>query len=220
MERKAYHITANNSQLFKLTGHQICIICDANEKKIKLGTGFLFMRNDWIVTAAHVVQVDGLNREKLFAQFPNHVNNIVELKVLAIHSENDIALLQITSTNNPCTQPLYPGYDELSVSRGLICCGYTPSKGSQISISLAKIYNKDYRERQEVETILEFESQSIEGGSSGGPIFGDGGVVLGILINIFTIPQEPNKTFARATSIHNLTKAIKIDIDKDILKLS
>lgn len=213
MIRQEFKHSKDNNQLFTLTGYQICIICDATEKKKGLGTGFLFMRKDWIVTAAHVVQVDGQKRDNLFAQFPNHINNLLQLKVVAIHKENDIAILQIIGDDNPCRQPLYPGYDELSVSKGLICCGYTPSKGKTISISMAYVYSKDFRQREEIETVIEFESVTVEGGFSGGPIFGDGGVVVGIMINLFSMETEPNKTFARATSIQNLTKAITINFD-------
>jgi S1-C subfamily serine protease len=209
---------SGQQQLFKITGHQICVISERNSKKEDLGTGFLFLKNDWIVTAAHVIQTDYNSvRNNLIAKFPNHVNNTASLAVLAIHNECDIALLKIIGYDNPCSQPLYPGYDELSATNGLICCGYTPSKGRIITISLANIYKKEYRERKETETILEFISNDIEGGSSGGPIFGNGGVVLGIMINTFSIEEEPNKKFARATSIQNLMRAIKIDVNPEIL---
>lgn len=217
MERQEFNFSQNNSQVLKFTGYQICIICDSSENKMELGTGFLFMRNDWIVTAAHVVQYEGEIRNHLFAKFPNPLNNFLKIQVIAVHYENDIALLQITSKENPCNQPLYPGYDDLSVSRGLICCGYTPSKGSVLTVSLANVYEKDYRHRKETETILEFTSSDIEGGSSGGPIFGDGGVVLGIIIENFSDIDTPDKKLARATSIKNLTKAINIDFDDRIL---
>lgn len=218
MVREEFSHSPGNGKLFALTGYQICIICDASEQKKELGTGFLFMRRDWIVTAAHVVQTEGQNRDSLFARFTNYENNELQIRVLAIHKENDIAILQITDIDNPCKQPLYPGYDELSVTHGLVCCGYTPSNNKTITVSLAKVYSKDYRERQDIETIIEFESDSFEGGSSGGPIFGNGGVVLGIMINLFSIESEPNKVFARATSIQNLTKAMRIDFDTNVLE--
>ena len=176
------------------------------------------MRRDWIVTAAHVVQVDGQNRSTLFARFTNHIDNEVQVKVLAVHRENDIAILQIISANNPCKQPLYPGYDELSVTHGLICCGYTPLNNKAITATLAQVYDKDYRERQNTEIVLEFESDVFEGGASGGPIFGNGGVVLGIMINLFSTEDQPDKSFVRATSIENLMIGMKVDFDTNILK--
>lgn len=175
------------------------------------------MRRDWIINAAHVVQVERQNRNTLFAQFTNDIDNQVQVKVVAIHKENDIAILQITDVDNPCKQPLYPGYDELSVTHGLICCGYTPSN-DQITVTLAQVYSKDYRERQSTEVILEFKSDIFEGGASGGSIFGNGGVVLGIMINQFSREEDPNKMFIRATSIQNLTVAMKIDFDTNILE--
>lgn len=207
-----------SNQLFSIEGYQICLICDADEQKPQLGTGFLFLRLDWIVTAKHVVMEDGLIRKNLYAEFPTNKPNQVRLTVIAVHPENDIALLKIVDIPSPCRKPLFPGYDDLSVSKGLICCGYTPSNGKTITISLARVYDKSIRERKNSETILEFESKGIEGGSSGGPIFGDGGVVLGLLINIFTNEEQPGKQFARATSIHNLMDAIEIEYNENKLQ--
>jgi len=218
MEREEHENQFSSNQLFKLDGYQICVICDQDEGKNELGTGFLFMRKDWIITAAHVIQVDGLCRINLYAQFPISGINKVKLKVISVHVESDIALLQIVSEENPCERPLFPGYDDLSVSKGLVCCGYTPSKGNTITIGLVKNYSKDFRHRKETEVIFEYESIDIEAGCSGGPIFGDGGLVLGIMINLFIIEEEPYKKFVRATSIQNLTKALSIDFNQDIMK--
>ncbi len=216
MERQEFTYSVDNNQLFRVTAYQICLICDKDERKKELGTGFLFLRNDWIVTAAHVVLVDGISRMNLFAKFPNQLNDLADLKVIAIHHECDIALLQIVSEQNPCEQPLFPGYTDLSVSRGLVICGYTPSKGNIITFSLAHSYSKDYRLRERMEFLIEFESNDIEGGSSGGPIFADGGVVVGIVINQVNIKAEEKK-IARATSIKNLMNAIMVDYDRNIM---
>ncbi|MGJ3236809.1 S1 family peptidase [Marivirga sp.] len=205
-------------QLLKIESSQICIICDKDEKKPQLGTGFVFLRPNWVVTAAHVVLDDfKAPRDKLYAEFPDNRKLELPVKVLAVHKENDIALLEIIGDTTPGSKPLFPGYVELSVSKGLISLGYTPSKGRTITASLAKTYDKKIREREADETILEFESNQVEGGSSGGPIFGDGGAVLGILINVFTTEKEPDKTFARATSILNLMNGIVIDYNPEIL---
>lgn len=202
-----------SNQIFAIDGYQICVISDLNEKKEELGTGFVFLRPDWVVTAAHVVIEYGIPRKNLYGQFPTNNPNKLDLEVIATHRECDIALLRILNNPNPCKRPLYPGYDDLSVSNGLVCCGYTPSRGKTITMSLVKTYGKEIRERINTETILEFENDGIEGGSSGGPIFGDGGVVLGLLINQFSLEEEPHKKFARATSIHNLMNAISIDFE-------
>src|SRR5690606_23801277 len=123
-----------------LEGTQICVVCDSDESKPELGTGFVFLRPDWIVTAAHVVLKLGNPRRNIYAEFPIEDNNKHPVTVIAVHKENDIALLRIQTNPSPCTKPLYPGYDDLSVSKGLICCGYTPTKGQAITISFAKVY--------------------------------------------------------------------------------
>ena len=207
------------SQLLKIESTQICIICDSQEKTPQLGTGFFFLRPNWIVTAAHVVLEEFESpRKNLYLEFPDKQGITPSVNVLAIHRENDIALLELATDEGRCSKPFFPGYDELSVSKGLISLGYTPSRGKTITVSIAKVYEKSFREREDIETVLEFESQHIEGGSSGGPIFGDGGAVLGILINVFTIEEEPDKKFARATSISNLMAGIDIDFNSEILK--
>lgn len=204
----------------KLNKNQVCIISDANEKIPDLGTGFLFMRNDWIVTAAHVVMEHGLPRQKLYAEFVPNINEkvFVNLKVLAIHQESDIAILQITNQDNPCTKPLYPGNEELSSSKGIIYCGFESIDGN-LRVELTEHFSKDSRFRDHEEIILEFPSTHVTGGYSGGPIFGDGGVVLGIMINQFSNETEPEKKFARAISIKTVMNAINIELNPNNMKI-
>ncbi|HEY0030023.1 MAG TPA: serine protease [Bacteroidia bacterium] len=211
-ERKNYDITPS-SQLFKITGHQLCVICDQDEIKNELGTGFRFLRKNWIVTAAHVVLNYDMPRQGLFAVFASPAPNRSFLKVLAVHKEIDIAILEILDEQQSVANPLFPGDDELSVSNGLVCFGYSPSKGSNITASWVNKYSKDFRERENTEIILEFVNGHIAAGSSGGPICGDGGVVVGVLINVFSNANNPGKISARATSIQNLMDVIKIDFD-------
>jgi len=207
----------NKNQLFKLNIYQLCVICDANEKSPRLGTGFSFLRRNWIVTAAHVVVDEGLPRTDLYAIFAS-VADKVDLKVIAVHKESDLAILEITSEENPCSLPLYPGYEDFSTSQGLVTCGFNPSQNG-IVVNLLKTFSRHKRERDRTETVLEFEGINIEGGSSGGPIFGDGGVVLGVMTNLFSMEEEPNKNFARAVSIKSLMDAISMDFDQDVVKV-
>ena len=207
----------NNTQLFKLNTYQVCIICDADESKPKLGTGFSFLRRDWIVTAAHVVINHGLPRENLYGIFSNAIIK-VQLKVIAIHKESDLAVLQITSQLNPCTLPLYPGYEDMSTSKGLVNCGFVPSRNALV-MNLVRSFSRYDREREKTETVLEFDGTNIEGGSSGGPIFGDGGVVLGVMTNLFPLEDQPNKKFARAVSIRSLMDAITMNFDTETFEV-
>ncbi len=216
MHIKSFTIRRVESQIMKITSFQFCIICDFDEIKLQIGTGFVFLRKDWIVTAAHVIKnKNGSVRDKLFARFPSINNDSVPLKVILCLIQSDIAILQIEGNNNPCTQPLFPGHDDLSVSTGLISLGYTPSKGNVISIIREKIYKKNVWQWQnnENQIIFEFENSVIEGGCSGGPVFGDGGCVLGVLMEVFKNPEKPSKQYVRVTSIQNLMTAISIDIN-------
>ncbi len=208
-----------NQQIMKLEGSQICVICDASEKENpELGTGFVFLKPDWIVTAEHVVIDQGLPRNSLYVKFADpNLTKRYRVKIVSIHKENDLAILELTNESSPCQKPLFPGYDDLSVSRGIVCMGLTPTKGKSIlTASLAHLYDKYIRERERNEIILEFESEDIEGGCSGGPIFGDGGVVLAVMINVFSTESNPSKKMVRATSIRNLMAGITFDFSQHI----
>ena len=204
--------------LMKLKKNQLCVICDGDESKKELGTGFSFMKIDWIVTAAHVVLVDGFPRQNLHIEFVPGTGDFqyIKVKVLAVHIECDIAILQIENSDYFGT-PLYPGNEDLSSNRGLIYAGYNPSENS-IRIEHALKFSRDARYRNHEEVILEFESSHVTGGFSGGPIFGDGGVVLGILINQFSDIAEPQKYFARGISIKTLMEGISVQIIPEIMK--
>ena len=202
--------------MMKLDKNQVCIISDRNEKIPELGTGFLFLRKDWILTAAHVVMEHGLPRQNLYIEFVPNVNEkvILNVKVLAEHKECDIALLQIVDENNPCEFPLYPGHESLSSHKGLIYCGFESSNGD-LRIEITEKFSRNIRIRDHEEVIMEFPSEYVTGGYSGGPIFGNGGVVIGLMINQFSDESNTKGNFARATSIKTIMDSILISIDND-----
>jgi hypothetical protein len=49
---------------FKFTGHQLGTIVDFNEMET-IGTGFVFLKDDWVVTAAHVVIQEGVPKPSI-----------------------------------------------------------------------------------------------------------------------------------------------------------
>lgn len=190
----------------RLNTHQICIIRDSNRPIPGLGTGSLFFKKDWILTAKHVVIEDGMPRENLVVSFSNDPISY-PVRVSAIHVEIDIAILSIE--DSPCNFPLFPGYENLNSASQMICMGYTPSRGETINATAVRNYEIGERERTTTETILEFNSNQYEGGSSGGPIFGNGGGIIGVLINL-SETLENGKKLVRATSVLNLVEQINI----------
>lgn len=54
------------------------------------------------------------------------------------------------------------------------------------------------RRRDEIEECIEFEAPVADGGHSGGPVFAEGGGVIGLIIDRF---QRDGKNMCRATSI-------------------
>ena len=212
---------SNESKTFmQLNIFQICVICDYTDKQPALGTGFCFLKTNWIVTAKHVVMQDGLVRKNLTAVFigENKKNVSLKLKIKAIHKESDICILQIIDKNNPCTNPLYPGYEDLNSSKGIMFCGYD-SESLALSIEHVLDFNMSSRFRENEEFILEFNSKFVRGGFSGGPIFGNGGVLLGVIINLINSADNPEKKIARGISIKTLMNAIDISIKDEFMEI-
>lgn len=109
---------------FTIDQNTIGIIGDAGEGRA-IGTGFVFIKPNWVVTAKHVVirREDGMPREALI--FQHNRSDEVPASVLFAHPTYDLAVLGLGTT--VCRRPLFPGYEELIGRGGLVCCGYTPS---------------------------------------------------------------------------------------------
>ena len=216
---KQYNGSMESTRLMTLDKRQVFIICDSDESVHELGTGFQFLKKNWIVTASHVVFEDKLPRQNLYAQFVNSENNIhyAKLKIIAEHIECDIAILEFCNEEKPLLKPLFPGYEDFQSAKGLVYCGYDSSIPG-LRIEHVDNFSTIPRLREYEEIVLEFPSTHVTGGFSGGPIFGDGGVVLGIMVNQFSNQNEPEKSFCRAISIKTLMDAIDIELNPKMMK--
>jgi len=217
---KHFSGSMNSKTFMKLDKFQLCIICDFTDKIPALGTGFCFLKSNWIITAKHVAMDDGLVRDNLTAVFViNDDENVrLKLKMRAIHKECDVCILEIIEENNPCEKPLYPGYDNLNSSKGIIFCGYDSDVPS-LRVEHVTDFKVTSRQRENEEFILEFNSKYVKGGFSGGPIFGDGGSVLGVMINLINSSDNIDKKVARATSIKTLMDAVNININSEYMNV-
>lgn len=176
------------------------------EEDRPIGTGFFFLRSDWMVTAKHITLTDELNKRSLAVVLKDHC--IVKGKIVFIHPEIDISIIQFDQTTK-CNTPLFPSYYKFTGANGLISVGYSPSLKDEDNrpnlffnrIESFKIEKRGRRSLDE-ETIV-FKAPYIEGGFSGGPILGEGGGVVGIIIENFV---SENEIYARATSILPLMK--------------
>lgn len=196
---------------FEINQSAIQLIRDPNVK-YPIGTGFCFIRPDWIATAKHVVLLHGIPRQNLEVVFTDGISRRAE--VYAWHPEIDIAILRLLDPGL-CKIPLFPAYVRFTGQQGLISAGYKPSCSQKDERSFSIVFNRvksweiEHRSRiNSEEEVIIFHSEHIEGGHSGGPLFGQGGGVVGIVIE--TIYGQP---YARGTSILSLLDGIEIKRD-------
>lgn len=170
---------------FSIDNLALSIVLDADERR-PIGTAFSLIRPNWMVTAKHVVLVDGLARSHLRVS-PSQGES-VRAQVLFTHPDIDLAVLSLES--DLCPRPLFPAHNSLVGSDGLVCAGFAPSRsapegGVMYANNIPK-FEVEFRERGAFkEEIIVFDAPFSEGGHSGGPIFGAGGGVVGVMIQNF-----------------------------------
>ena len=179
-----------------------------------IGTGFSFLRPDWVATAKHVVEVDGLPRRNLVIEFINGPS--LAAHVYAWHPMLDIAILKVPQSS-PCRTPLFPAYVRFTGQQGLVSVGYKPSLTRRdedpysLQANAVNRWELEQRSRKESEEeVIIFPAPDVERGHSGGPLLGQGGAVVGVVIEGFTRDDQP---FARATSILSLLNGFEIRSD-------
>src|SRR5690242_13362472 len=93
---------------FSLDGNSIGLVGIAG-REMKLASGFVFLRPDWVVTAKHVV-VDRFTGEARPAVFRSTLTEVTyTARAAIIHPSLDLAVIELT-TASACTRPLYPSY--------------------------------------------------------------------------------------------------------------
>jgi Trypsin-like peptidase domain len=196
------------------TIHQdaLFVIYDVDENR-PLATGFCFIKPEWVVTAKHVVQDMGLSRSNLsllsFSSTP------VSASTIFVHEHYDLAVLRING-RSPCDVPLFPGYEEYTGGKGLVCCGYAPSRRRSderpypLLTSDVLTYDREERIRDHGdESLIVFDHPDMELGHSGGPVFGEGGGVVAVLID--RMRPSDGVVRARATSIISLLEFLTFE---------
>lgn len=192
-----------NNLTVTIDKHAVMPIWDREEDR-PIGTGFAFLRPEWIVTAKHVVIADKLPRKKLGVVLADH--QVIGGSVLVAHPEIDLAIIMLDSPSR-CKTPLFPSYYRFAGTKGLISLAYSPTRTESdnrpvIFVNHVQQFDDERRSRKisDEETIL-FEAPYSEGGFSGSPILIQGGGVVGVVIEHFI---RDSKKYARATAIQSL----------------
>jgi len=190
---------------FTLDKNFAALVFDRDEGRY-IGTAFVFLQPHWAVTAKHVVFRDGLPRRNLGLSFAEKVDCRAEL--MFAHPTVDLAVLKFSES--PCKVPLYPAHHAFAGSNGLISVGYKPSrntqeKGPAVEVNSVPIFAVEKRELPdgEVEELVVFDGDFVEGGHSGGPVLGTGGGVVGVVIER---SENEGEKRVRATSIEPLLR--------------
>jgi S1-C subfamily serine protease len=198
---------------FSIGMYSIQIVWDLNEKR-PLATSFSFLRPNWVVTAKHVVMHQDLPRRSLGVQFGRGLSS--RAKVYAVHPRLDVAVLQLLD-ESPCNNPLFPSYARFTGQKGLVSIGYVPSLNNNakdervIFANIVEEWEVERRSRDDsVEEIIVFDSPHVEPGHSGGPMIGEGGGVVGVVIQNLVEAGVPR---ARATSIVSLLDGLDFTPD-------
>lgn len=191
----------------------VLLVHDDTENR-PLATGFCFIKPEWVVTAKHVVLENGLPRTSLSVL--SYRGEPSRTSILFLHPQHDLAVLRIEG-DSPCDVPLFPGFEMHTGKRGLVCCGYAPSLSDRqagrntIFVNQVESYEREGRMRDSGdESLIVFNAPWMEGGHSGGPVFGEGGGVVAVLIELLRLDEGVAR--ARATSILALLRFLNFQV--------
>ena len=158
-------------EIAKKWGKSIALIksMDKNNKIIGQGSGFAISRNGAIVTNYHVVEsAYNVSIEFINGRFYQ------EAHLIAVSSEQDIALLIITAEAVEITPVILGDSDDLQVGERIVAIGNPYGWQNTVSDGLIS----GIREVNGC-SLLQI-TAPISGGSSGGPLFNMNGEVVGI----------------------------------------
>lgn len=176
---------------FTIDQFAVSLVLDGGLKKI-LGTAFSFIKPNWVATAKHVALEHGVPRDHLLIS--PYKSPSIRARVLFAHPQVDLAVLELD--RNLCLRPLFPAHHSLVGSSGLVCAGYAPSKSAPgdpavLFVNEIPSFQTEVRGRMSLdEELIVFDASFLEGGHSGGPIFGSGGGVVGAIIESFNVAGQ------------------------------
>lgn len=150
----------------------LILVANSQNKIIGKGSGFVFLRENLVVTCAHVVSnIDG---GSVSLQFPDE-EGFINAKVAITNHEHDIALLKFEP--NKKRYPLIPSSEDATEGTNVIFSGYpfdlmslTTHQGIISSVVRDPTGMKSY--------LID---GTVNPGNSGGPLMNNKGEVLGVI---------------------------------------
>jgi hypothetical protein len=153
---------------FTIDQKALAIIVDGSVGQA-IGTGFVFIQPNWVITAKHVVFLEALPRRELLAS--PYKGSSIRARVIFAHPIVDLAVLELT--RRACDRPLFPAHHSLAGANSLVCAGYAPSKTApdrSLTLFINEIprFQIEIRERDGLnEELVVFDAPFSEGGHSG-----------------------------------------------------
>lgn len=151
----------------------VILIADGQNKIVGKGSGFIYQKQDIVVTCAHVV--GGAEGVSVNLQFPDDRETFLPAKVVITDHEHDIALLKFEP--NKSRSPLKLSNDEAKEGMSVIFSGYpfefmdlTTHQGIISSIVTDPTGMKSY--------LID---GTVNPGNSGGPLMNLAGEVVGVI---------------------------------------
>ncbi len=187
-----------NGLTFTIDSNSVGLVIDRQFDRI-IGTAFVFIKPDWVITAKHVVIEHGAWRQNLGLSFKDG-----KADACGLYADPNVDLAVLQLNRSPCKHPLFPAHIAFAGQTGLVTAGYRPTKttesgGISIEVNSVPSFWSERRDRTVgTEEVICFDAQFSEGGHSGGPVLGTGGGVIGVVIENF---REGDRLIARATSI-------------------
>lgn len=217
---------------FSVDARTLCVLFSRSDSEWSaIGSGCIFMRRDLVLTAKHVVT------DRPVADSPMRVANglkignelaLADVSAYWCHPDIDIALLKLSAPGAvylDVSHPLYPSHFSLNDTLGCGAVGFDKAESSpeahrwilkahHVSSFTAVTRNRASSD----EFCLEFEAPWIASGYSGGPLLGEGGGVIGVIIQVFEDVRGSDagrpKGRCRATSIYPAVESFLTPFDQ------
>jgi len=206
--------------MIKVNSHALCTIDSVRAgKQWRMGTGFVFLRRDWVVTSKHVIwDEENLSfREPIYliSTDPKIQEKRIEPKNYFFHPHIDLAIVE--TKNDMCKLPFFPAHQAFNDNHNVAAIGYSRSNSAFDKINFRAVPLKhvrtESREREcGPEESYEFEFEGSEPGNSGGPVFGDGAGVLAVICH-GALGDSSNISKVRATRIHTIVDALDLKLN-------